>query len=61
MADEVKRRRSFPDAFKREAAAAVQAGRSASQVAASDCYGTVQRNYDRLLGQPGSAKAPYWG
>ena len=34
MSEEVKRRRSFPDAFKREAVAAVDGGRSVSQVAA---------------------------
>ncbi len=34
MVDEVKRRRSFPEAFEREAAAAVRGGRSVSQVAA---------------------------
>lgn len=34
MAENVRRRRTFPDAFKREAVAAIRSGRSASQVAA---------------------------
>jgi transposase len=34
MSEVVKRRRSFPEAFKREAVAAVRGGRSVSQVAA---------------------------
>ena len=34
MSEGVKRRRSFPEAFKREAVAAIRGGRSVSQVAA---------------------------
>lgn len=34
MSEDVKRRRSFPDAFKRETVAAIQGGRPVSQVAA---------------------------
>jgi transposase len=33
MTENVKRRRSFPEAFKREAVAAIRGGRSVSQVA----------------------------
>ncbi len=60
MVDEVKRRRSFPEAFKREAVAAIRAGRSASQVAAE------LRPPDRLVrswlrwaeGRPAASGAP---
>ena len=31
------------------------------EAASCGCYGTVRRSDDRLLEQPGSAKAPYWG
>jgi len=34
MSEDAKRHRSFPDAFKREAVAAIPGGRSVSQVAA---------------------------
>jgi transposase len=34
MSEDAKRRRSFPEAFKREAVAAIRGGRSVSQVAA---------------------------
>ena len=50
MSEGAKRRRSFPEAFKREAVAAVRGGRSVSQVAAEPDHGLEFLCDDRLGG-----------
>ena len=55
MAESVRRRRSFPDAFKLEAVAAVRGGRAVSQVAAE--LGLV---FPRFRGHCYAVEAASW-